>query len=167
VIGAVVLAAGASTRYGRPKQWELLPAVLERLSACALDQVVVVEGAHPLDREPEPGLAVVACADWELGPGASLRCGLSALDASVTHAVVVLADGPDLDPRAVARVLEHRGDAEIVAATYDGTRNHPVVLARSTWAAVPDEGARAFEPLLIDCGDLEPPGDVDVPREEF
>jgi nicotine blue oxidoreductase len=166
VIGAVVLAAGASTRYGRPKQWELLPAVLERLSACVLDQVVVVEGAHPLEREAEPAPSIVTCADWELGPGASLRCGLSALDAAVTHAVVVLADGPDLDPRAVARVLEHRGDSEIVAATYDGTRNHPVVLARATWAAVPDEGARALEPLLVDCSDLEPPGDVDVPGVE-
>jgi nicotine blue oxidoreductase len=88
---------------------------------------------------------------------------LSALDDAVTHAVVVLADGPDLDPRAVARVVEHRGEAEIVAATYDGTRNHPVVLARPTWAAVPDEGARLLEPVLIDCSDLEPPGDVDVP----
>ena len=110
-----------------------------------------------------PGSPSWHCAEWELGPGASLRCGLGALDAAVTHAVVVLADGPDLDPRAVARVLEHRGDAEIVAATYDGTRSHPVVLARPPGRRVPDEGARAFDPLLIDCSDLEPPGDVDVP----
>ena len=163
MIGAVVLAAGASTRYGRPKQWELLPAVLERLALCALDDIVVVEGAHPFGHEPGSRLSVVHCADWELGPGASLRCGLAALDDRVTHAVVVLADGPELDPRAVARVLEHRGESEVVAASYDGTRNHPVVLGRSVWAAIPNEGARALDPLLIDCGDLEPPGDVDVP----
>jgi CTP:molybdopterin cytidylyltransferase MocA len=173
VIGAVVLAAGASTRYGRPKQWELLPAVLERLEQCPFDEIVVVEGAHPFGHEPgsgpEPGsrLSVVHCAEWARGPGASLRCGLNALGASVTHAVVVLADGPELDPRAVARVLEHRRDAEVVAASYDGTRNHPVLLARSVWAAIPDEGARALDPLLVDCSDLEPPGDVDVPRAEF
>ena len=164
MIGAVILAAGASTRYGRPKQWELLPAVLERLEQCRLDEVVVVEGAHPLAGSP---VRVVHCADWARGPGASLRCGLAALDEGVTHAVVVLADGPELDPRAVARVLESRAEAEVVAATYDGTRNHPVVLARSVWATIPDEGARALDPLLVDCSDLDPPGDVDVPRAEF
>jgi CTP:molybdopterin cytidylyltransferase MocA len=171
MIGAVVLGAGASTRYGRPKQWELLPAVLERLELCELDQIVVVEGAHPFGREHGSGtgsssrLSVVRCPDWALGPGASLRCGLRALADEVTHAVIVLADGPDLDPRAVARVLEHRGDAEVVAASYDGARSHPVVLARPVWVGVPDEGARAFDPALIDCSDLEPPGDIDVPRE--
>jgi nicotine blue oxidoreductase len=157
MIAAVVLAAGASTRYGRPKQWELLPAVLERLERCSLDEVVVVEGAHPL----ETTATVVRCPDWERGPGASLRAGLAALRAEVTHAVIVLADGPTLDPRAVARVLEHRTEADVVAASYDGERDHPVVLARAVWAAVPDEGARAFEPLLVDCADLEPPGDID------
>jgi CTP:molybdopterin cytidylyltransferase MocA len=164
LIGAVILAAGASTRYGRPKQWELLPAVLDRLEQCRLDEVVVVEGAHPLAGSP---VRAVHCVDWERGPGASLRCGLAALGEGVTHAVVVLADGPELDPRAVARVLESRADAEVVAATYDGTRNHPVVLARSVWATIPDEGARALDPLLVDCSDLDPPGDVDVPRAEF
>jgi CTP:molybdopterin cytidylyltransferase MocA len=162
VIAAVVLAAGASTRYGRPKQWELLPAVLERLEQCRLDDVVVVEGAHPL---ADAAARTVHCADWASGPGASLRCGLDALDAGVTHAVIVLADGPELDPRSVDRVLEHRDDAEVVAATYDGTRNHPVVLARSVWARIPDEGARALDPALVDCSDLDPPGDVDVPRD--
>jgi CTP:molybdopterin cytidylyltransferase MocA len=167
VIAAVVLAAGASTRYGRPKQWELLPEVLERLEQCRLDEVVVVEGAHPLADAAARVVhgRVVHCADWAHGPGASLRCGLGALDAGVTHAVIVLADGPELDPRAVGRVLEHRDDAEVVAATYDGTRNHPVVLARSVWASIPDEGARALDPVLVDCSDLDPPGDVDVPRD--
>ena len=50
-----------------------------------------------------------------------------------------------------------------MAASYDGTRSHPVVLARSAWAAIPDEGGRALDPVLVDCCDLEPPGDVDVP----
>jgi CTP:molybdopterin cytidylyltransferase MocA len=101
----------------------------------------------------------VRCEDWETGPGASLRCGLAALGQDVTRAVVVLADGPNLDPRAIERVLEH--PEPVLAASYDGTRSHPVVLARSAWGDVPDEGARALEPVLVDCSDLTPPGDVD------
>lgn len=155
-VAAVVLAAGAATRYGRPKQRELLPAVLERLARAPVDEVVVVSGAYEI-------AGAVHAADWERGPGASLRAGLAALGDDVTHAVVVLADGPTLDPRAVERLLEHRDDAPVLAASYDGTRDHPVLLARSAWAQVPDEGGRALAATLVDCSDLEPPGDVDVP----
>ncbi|HEY2328070.1 MAG TPA: NTP transferase domain-containing protein [Gaiellaceae bacterium] len=154
-VAAVVLAAGASTRYGRPKQYELLPAVLEQLSG--VDEVVVVEGAHPLTVDAR----VVHAAEWERGPGASLRAGLAGLSDEVTHALIVLGDGPALDPRAVQRLIEHRDDAAVLAASYDGTRDHPVLLARDVWDAVPDEGGRALEPLLVDCSDLERPGDVD------
>ena len=157
-VAAVVLAAGAATRYGGPKQHELLPAVLEALSQAEVAPVVVVQGAYPLEA---PGTLVVDCPSWQKGPGASLRCGLDALSEEVTHAVVVLADGPRLDPRAVRRVLDNRAKGPIVAACYDGARSHPVVLARSAWGDVPDAGARALEPVLVDCSDLEPPGDVD------
>ena len=44
-VAAVVLAAGAATRYGRPKQRELLPAVLAALSRSPIEDVVVVSGA--------------------------------------------------------------------------------------------------------------------------
>jgi nicotine blue oxidoreductase len=165
VIAAVVLAAGASSRYGTspPKQVELLPAVLERLRASAsVDAIVVVVGAHPVETDA----ATVHCPDWELGPGSSLRCGLAALPDDAEAALVVLADGPDLDPRAVDRVVaswrEDGGDA--VAASYGGIRLHPVLLARAAWPLVPDEGARALEARLVACDDLTPPGDVDVRR---
>jgi CTP:molybdopterin cytidylyltransferase MocA len=156
----VVLAAGASTRYGGVKQRELLPAVLTALGDLP-HEVVVVQGAHELDAPRS--VRLVRCADWELGPGASLRCGLAALGPAVTRAAVVLADGPDLDPRSVERLLSH--DAPVAAATYDGrTRNHPVALARVLWDSVPDEGARALEPVLVDCTDLRAPDDIDVRR---
>ena len=161
MIAALVLAAGASSRYGTepPKQVELLPRVLTALRKTSLEKIVVVSGAHPLPVESVP------CAEWERGPGASLRCGLAALPDDIEAAVVVLADGPDLDPRAVERVIEdwqtNGGDA--VAATYGGVRLHPVLLARSVWDDVPDEGAKALPARLVICDDLVPPGDVDVP----
>jgi CTP:molybdopterin cytidylyltransferase MocA len=160
VIAAIVLAAGASSRYGTepPKQVALLPKVLAALRESAVDEIVVVSGAHAVPVES------VRCPDWERGPGASLRCGLATLPPDAEAAVVVLADGPDLDPRAVDRVIEdwraNRGDA--VAATYDGVRLHPVLLARALWKDVPDEGARSLPARLVACDDLTPPGDVDV-----
>jgi CTP:molybdopterin cytidylyltransferase MocA len=141
------------------KQREFLPAVLAALAASSVDEVVVVEGAHALEA---PGVRCVHCADWERGPGASLRCGLAALGPDVERAVVVLADGPDLDPRAVDRLAAH--PAPVAAASYDGTRDHPVALARSAWSGIPDEGGRALEPELVACSDLRPPGDRDVNR---
>ena len=160
MIAAVVLAAGASSRFGTepPKQVELLPQVLAALHATSVDEIVVVGGAHPLLVES------VQCPDWERGPGATLRCGLASLPPQIDAAVVVLADGPDIDPRAIDRVVEdwraNGGDA--VAASYGGVRLHPVLLARALWDDVPDEGAKSLPARLVPCDDLRPPGDVDV-----
>jgi nicotine blue oxidoreductase len=167
VIAAVVLAAGAASRYGSPKQRLYLPAVLERLARTSVDEVVVVEGAHPLGDLDLGGARLVRCPDWERGPGASLRCGLAALGDDVEAAFVVLADGPELDPRAVARLLEHRGEAPVLVATYDGARDHPALLAREVWDAIPAEGARALAATLVACDDLEPPGDLDYPPDRL
>jgi CTP:molybdopterin cytidylyltransferase MocA len=137
----------------------LLDAVLDALKKSTIDDVVVVTGAHAVQTDAR----VVQCPDWELGPGASLRCGLRALPPDAAAAVVVLADGPDLAPEAVDRVIAawRESHADVVAATYGGVRLHPVLLARSVWAQVPDEGARALPALLVPCDDVSPPGDVD------
>jgi nicotine blue oxidoreductase len=164
VIPAIVLAAGAATRYGAPKQRLLLPAVLERLARSPVDRIVVVEGAHPVADVVPPPAEVVRCPEWRRGPGASLRCGLAALDGTAEGAIVVLADGPGLDPRAVERIVAHRFGADVLAAGYAGTRGHPVWLARAVWDLVPDDGMRAIPARLVPCDDLDPPGDVDVPR---
>jgi CTP:molybdopterin cytidylyltransferase MocA len=141
---------------------ELLPRVLDALArSVALDGVVVVSGAHELE------VASIHCPEWERGPGASLRCGLASLPEAAEAAIVVLADGPDLDPRAVDRLVEswRLGGGEVVAAAYAGDRLHPVLLSRAAWPRVPDEGARGLEARLVDCSDLEAPGDVDVRPE--
>ena len=153
-----MLAAGEASRFGSPKQRLFLPDVLAALERSVVEDVVVVTGAH----EVETDARVVHCAEWARGPGASLRCGLREIDAD--SAIVVLADGPRLDPRAVDRVVEawRGGAGEALAAMYDGTnRSHPVLLARALWEFVPDEGARSLPARLVPCDDLTPPGDVD------
>jgi len=162
-IGAVVLAAGEASRFGTPKQRLLLPEVLERLNQSAVDEIVVVAGAHTLETPAH----VVTCAGWKRGPGASLASGLEELTDAVEAAVVVLADGPDLSPEAVDRVVAawraHGGS--LVAASYGGERGHPLVVAREAWDTIPDAGLRDFEAHLVPCDDLGSPGDVDTPAD--
>jgi CTP:molybdopterin cytidylyltransferase MocA len=160
VIAAVVLAAGAATRFGSPKQALLLEPVLSRIrQSREIAEIVVVLGAH----EIASSARVVRCPEWELGPGASLTCGLRSLGDEVEAAVVVLADGPGIDPRAIDRVVAawRAGSAQRVAATYGGVRLHPLLLARDAWGAVPAAGLRALPAELVPCDDLDPPGDVD------
>lgn len=163
MLAAVVLAAGAASRFRAPKQALLLPAVLKSVRATGIEEIVVVLGAH----EVEVNARTVLCPDWELGPGASLRCGLAALGKEVEAAVVVLADGPELAPATIDRVASRwrAGGEPLVAASYGGARGHPLVLARSAWTGIPDEGLRAREPLLVPCDDLGAPGDVDYPAD--
>ena len=170
-VAAVVLAAGEASRFGSPKQRLLLPVVLERLVAAPVDEIVVVEGAYALDRPSDKvsqgmPVRIVRCDEWELGPGASLRQGLSALRPDVEAAVIVLADGPDLAPEAVARVLAAwREEGSLAAASYDGKRGHPLVAGRADWQDVPDEGLRSRDARLVPCDDLGAPGDVDLPGD--
>jgi len=162
VIAAVILAAGAATRFGSPKQRILLPAVLSRArQSPALDDIVVVLGAYDVETDAR----TVHCSEWDRGPGASLRCGLAALPATAEAAVVLLADGPNLNPATIDRVVGRwREDGgEILAASYGGARSHPLLVARSAWANVPDEGLRALRATEVPCDDLGAPGDVDYP----
>lgn len=161
MVAAVVLAAGEASRFGGPKQELLLPHVLRRLRQAPVEDVVVVLGAY---RFPVEGARVVICEEWALGPGASLRAGLAALPPNAEAAVVVLADGPLLSPRAVERVVQawRSGTADVVAASYGGVRGHPVCLGRDAWGRIPNDGGRSLEAALVPCDDLGSPEDVDT-----
>jgi nicotine blue oxidoreductase len=164
VIAAIVLAAGEASRFGGPKQELLLPHVLRRVSRAQIADLVVVLGAHPV---PVEGARVVECPDWARGPGASLRCGLAALGPEIEAAVVCLADGPLVSPEAIDRVAAawRTGAGEVLAASYAGVRGHPVLLGRSVWATLPDDGGRALDATLVPCDDLGSPEDVDTDED--
>jgi CTP:molybdopterin cytidylyltransferase MocA len=169
-VAAIVLAAGEASRFGSPKQRLLLPRVLERVRESPVDEVVVVSGAYDLepcdDQLQGMPCRTIPCRYWDRGPGASLRCGLDVLDSDVSAAVVVLADGPNLSPQAVGRVLdEWRTHGGGVAASYEGGRGHPLVLGRDEWSDIPDEGLRDRDVRLVPCDDLGAPGDVDRPED--
>ena len=78
------------------------------------------------------------------GPARRSAAGSPRSRPEVEAAVVVLADGPDLAPAAIDRVVAawRESGAPLVAASYGGERGHPLVLERSLWAEIPDEGLR-------------------------
>jgi CTP:molybdopterin cytidylyltransferase MocA len=183
-VAGVVLAAGAGTRFraagggmkvlapwrGRP----LLEWPLRAVEAAGLRDRVVVLGSGAdvvLAQVQLHGARPVVAERWADGMAASLRCGLAALDATVEGAVVLLGDGPRLDAEAVRRVAEALADGHgLVTAGYRDGRGHPVGLARSLWSRLPERGeagGRALGPpdVVVDCSDLEPPGDADTPQE--
>jgi CTP:molybdopterin cytidylyltransferase MocA len=162
-VAAVVLAAGEASRFGTPKQRLLLPEVLERLEQSPVDDIVVVAGAHTL----ETPARVVTCAGWKRGPGASLTAGLEELGDDVEAAIVVLADGPDLVPATVGRVIDawRAEGGSVVAASYGGERGHPLLVAREAWGSIPDAGLKELDARLVPCDDLGSPGDVDTPAD--
>ncbi|MFZ9746982.1 MAG: NTP transferase domain-containing protein, partial [Opitutaceae bacterium] len=138
--GLIILAAGASTRMGQPKQLLevggqplLLRAVAAALAA-PVWPVVVVLGAHaavlrPL-LAPQPVL-VVENAAWAEGMASSLREGVAALaqfSRRLEAAVVVLADQPALDAAVIRRLIaaHHASGRALVAARDAGAAdNHP------------------------------------------
>jgi len=185
-VGAIVLAAGASRRMGRPKQ--LLPIagqpmvrrVTGAVCAAGLAQVVVVLGANASDvARALEGLPVdlVANDAWREGMSTSLRAGLGALRPEIAATLLVLADQPDLSPELLrALVARYRATgAPIVAPYHGGRRGNPVIFDRALFAELEavagDRGGRAvvarYEAELerVEVQDPAVVSDVDTPQD--
>ena len=170
----LLLAAGAGTRYGMPKvlaaQGEWLRRGVTALDGGGCDDIVVVLGAAVVD-VPPPARAVIAD-DWADGLSASLRAGLSAIDAE--YAVLHTVDTPDVGADVVRRVLDaaRSSPSGLARARYGERPGHPVVVARRHWPDLlatlsGDEGARPFlgartDVVAVDCADLASGHDIDV-----
>ncbi|MDX2015629.1 MAG: nucleotidyltransferase family protein [Myxococcaceae bacterium] len=132
-VGALVLAAGASSRFGSPKQvtpWKGQPLVRFVVSevAAVVPRVVVVTGAHAaLVREALEGTSaqLVFAEHWARGPGASVKAGLAALG-DVDAVLITLCDLPHVTRDDYARLVATPG--ALVAAAFDDAVGAPVVV---------------------------------------
>jgi len=179
LIGGLVLAAGAGTRFGRPKQLAelegrpLLEHALRTMAAAPLGRVVVVLGAAAeeiLGMVDLHGAAPVVCDRWDEGQSASLACGLASL-ADAEAVVVTLGDQPRLSVEAIRRVVAGRAEGvSAVRASYGGEPGHPVLLERPMFERLRDvSGDRGARNLLrsvktreVACDDLGGGEDVDT-----
>jgi molybdenum cofactor cytidylyltransferase len=158
-LGAIILAAGRSSRMGRAKQ--LLEVDGSPLVARAVD-AVLASGARPVavvvGAEAERVLATVAGRgiiavpnpDWATGLSSSLRAGLAALLAAepgLDAVLVAPCDQPALSADVIRRLAAaHASTGRISAARYGGRNGAPAVFGRDHFAALAglsgDEGAR-------------------------
>jgi CTP:molybdopterin cytidylyltransferase MocA len=138
-VGAVILAAGASRRYGSPKQLAVVDGrtLLEHAieSAVAADlapvaAVVPVWLSRPA-RLDQAWLRWIRNPFPERGMGLSLRLGLEALGDDVPAALILLGDQPRMPANTIAAVLRARGDRPVVAALAGGVLAPPVLLERT------------------------------------
>lgn len=142
-VTGLVLAAGASERFGRPKQLlaydgsTLLGRVLHTARACAFDRLLCVLGRDADAIRAAVSLAGVGVvenrASGNSGCSSSIAAALRAVEPATDVLVLLLADQPGVTPETVAALLGGRGDAPLAACAYDDGRGHPLAFARSTF----------------------------------
>lgn len=144
-VGAVILAAGSSSRMGRPKQTLQFQgkSLIRRVAMAALEAscrpVVVVIGANAeLSRRELDQLDVreVFNPDWESGMGSSVRVGIDGListEPNVTAAVLLLCDQPHVTSDLIASLIEaHQTTGRsVIASTYAGSFGVPALFSRT------------------------------------
>jgi CTP:molybdopterin cytidylyltransferase MocA len=182
VIGGLVLAAGAATRFGGSKQLAeldgrpLIEHSIRAMVASPVGRVVVVLGAaaEQVIAAVDPhGADLILCDRWDEGQSASLACGLAELR-ECEAVVVTLGDQPRLSPEAIRRVIAARAEGvDAVRATYAGAPGHPVLLERRLFERMRDvSGDHGARNLLLSvptrevpCDDLGGGEDVDTPAQ--
>ena len=187
MLAALLLAAGASTRFGSDKLLAHLGGQpLVRWSAAAMltapvSDVVVVCGPGPdadALREALDGLPVRFAVNPEpaRGMGSSIASGVAALPHATDAVLVALADQPRPSASALQRVVDRyrAGGVSIIAPSFRGVPGHPVLFARDVFGELlelsGDRGARAVverapSRVAIIEVDEDAPRDVDVPAD--
>jgi CTP:molybdopterin cytidylyltransferase MocA len=184
-IAAIVLAAGASTRLGQPKQLveffgeRLLERAVRIAGEAGCQPVIVVLGASAqeirksLRAEPGNGVAFVFNHAWAEGMASSIRAGVGSLPPEVAGTVILTCDQPSVTPEHLKSLIDRDPEAT-TASAYAGRRGVPAYFPRSVFAEleriVGENGARSLlagaATVALEGGefDLDTPDDLRILR---
>ena len=180
-VAGVILAAGASSRYGSPKQ---IAKVGERTMLEDVAEIARAAGLHPIVAVLPTGIEAPAGThpvinDWpDEGISRSLRLGIEGLPDDVAAAVVLLGDQPTVPIDWIGALLDAPGDRPVVAVRAEGRIGPPVLLRRDAFHLVGEAaGDTGLAPVLarhpelvahVDVAahapDVDTPGDLEALR---
>jgi molybdenum cofactor cytidylyltransferase len=185
-ISGLVLGAGASQRFGPPKQ--LLPyrgttmlgwVVDQAQQAAALDEVVVVLGraADEIRERVNFGTArLVENPVFGEGCSSSYRAGIGALNPESSAIMIILGDRPQVRPEIINHLADDWREQEtaIALCSYRGRKGHPMIFARSMFTELVDLHGDKAAWKLVDANestvrevrfDLPYPDDINTPED--
>jgi molybdenum cofactor cytidylyltransferase len=190
-VAGLILAAGASTRMGRPKQLlgarggrSLLHRIMDESLSSDLDLVALVLGSHYEEiketivvEKTHPKLRIIENKDFKEGISSSIRAGLSIIQDHYDHVMILLGDMPYITTR-IINLLLHRyleSPMPLGALKTGKRRSHPVIIGRTFYPEIHrltgDTGARDLfsrfsdQVLLVDAGEDYEDVDIDTPED--
>jgi molybdenum cofactor cytidylyltransferase len=186
-IGLIILAAGAATRMGRPKQLlsyqgrSLILHAVEVALASLCQPIIVVLGAYVEQIKPElmpKAVQVVENSQWQEGMSSSIRAGISMLlktNSKLDAVIISLADQPLVSPQIFNQLIQSYQETQkvIIASKYNETTGVPALFSNALFPELMqlegDQGAKALIQKYIDTGLIllipEAAIDIDTPDD--
>jgi molybdenum cofactor cytidylyltransferase len=184
--GMLILAAGSSSRLGRPKQLlpyqgkTLLQHITDEAIKADLASIILITGAHaeqvsaPIHQKE---IKIIYNDQWQQGMASGIVAGLSnlvQLKVDIESIIIAVCDQPFLTAELLQELVKMKTDSGkgIVACSYSNTIGTPVLFDHHYFDALMqlkgDEGAKKL--VKHNANDLAtipfPKGDMDIDTEE-
>ena len=141
-IAGIILAAGGSSRLGRPKQlieWHgstLIQQTIEKVEKSGIEPIIVVLGSNQeiiKNRITNYKIQILYNETWKCGKGSSISTGFRSLPISVNAAIVFVADQPYLEENLINKMVDiyEQGEFKIIAPYVGEIQTNPVLFDRS------------------------------------
>jgi molybdenum cofactor cytidylyltransferase len=178
--GIIILAAGSSSRLGRPKQnllfkgKTLLQNTIETTISSKANPVIVILGANAdvikpyIEKYP---VHTIYNTDWHEGMASSIRLGVKELlktDPGIDSLILMLCDQPFVDIPLLDQLIDLSADSAIIACAYNETTGPPALFNRSYFEELLGlKGSEGAKKLLVRYADVVtklpfPLGEVDI-----